>query len=299
MPDSQQKIPPLTACVMLACALIFIGVNLQGTNPTYAQLAPFGVYPTSAIWNGAPWALITSAFVHFEAWHLLFNLYWLWILGGNIERDIGSLKWAAFVLAAAWVSSAAQLFSGDTGIGFSGVGYAFFGFAWAARDKLRHTNPIVHEGTVNLFLVWLVLCVALTKFGVLNVGNEAHFGGLAFGAAVGGAYARKRYAALSASAVVLLIALSFVPLFYCPLSSDWTSHAALEAHQREDWSAAEHWYRRTIALGGDKEWAYYNLALVAVEKGDRATFDEALSELRRLDPQEARDIEKEWHSSGK
>jgi len=299
MPEPEAKIPPLTGCVILACVLIFLGIKLQGTNPTYAQLAPFGVYPTADIWEGKPWALITAAFVHFEPWHLLFNLYWLWHLGGNVERDIGSLKWAAFVVAAAWVSSAAQLASGETGIGFSGVGYALFGFAWVAQDKLPRTRPIVHEGTVNLFLVWLVLCIALTKFGVMNVGNEAHFGGLAFGAAVGGAFARKRYAALSALAVVLLIALSFVPLFYCPLSSDWTSHTALEAHQKDDVAAASYWYRRTIALGDheDKAWAWQNLALLAADKGDRAAFDEALSELRKLDPQAAQDVQKEWHGS--
>jgi len=53
------------------------------------------------------------------------------VLGRSVERVLGPLRLAGLVLASALVSSAGQLaWSDETGIGFSGVGYALFGLAW-------------------------------------------------------------------------------------------------------------------------------------------------------------------------
>jgi membrane associated rhomboid family serine protease len=286
--ESRDRVPPLTACVMLACVGIFLGLMMLGNKANYAETAKFGLFHDSAVWEGKPWALITLAFVHREIWHIFFNLYCLWILGGNLERDIGSLPWIAFVIAAAWVSSAAQLASGDMGIGFSGVGYAFFGFAWAAREKLRHTGPIVNESTVNTFLVWLVACIALTQFGILNVANEAHFGGLVFGCAVGWFYGKRKKAWIGAFATLLLFAISFVPLYYCPLSSSWTAIKAENAMKTDNYPQAIYWLKRTMAMDNDtrgikKSWIWENLAKSYEKVGDVKAAAEAESEYERAD----------------
>jgi rhomboid protease GluP len=69
-----------------------------------------------------------------EIWHLGFNLYWLVILGRDLEQALGRWKLVALFVCAAFVSSAAQLaVGGSTGIGFSGVGYAMFGLLWMGR----------------------------------------------------------------------------------------------------------------------------------------------------------------------
>lgn len=285
MIEPQEKYPPMTIGVILACVAIFIGLKTLGSNALYVDTAKFGLYPDSAIWQGKPWALITSAFVHFEIWHIFFNLYWCWILGGNIERDIGSLRWILFVFAAAWVSSAAQLASGHSGIGFSGVGYALFGFAWVAREKLPETRPIANESTVNLFLVWFVVGIALTKFNVLNVGNEAHFGGLVFGCAVGWFYARRTNAWLGAVATALLLAASFVPLFYCPLSSEWTALKAEKELKADNYPQAIYWLKRTLAQGSDKKWVWSNLAFSYLKSGDIQAAEQAQQEYERLSSQ--------------
>ena len=222
MPQPQQKHPPITVCIVAICVIIFLGLKNLGPDPLYADVAKFGIFPPSAIWEGKPWALITSVFVHFEIWHIFFNMYALWILGGNIERDMGSARYAIFCIASAWFSSAAQLFTGHTGIGFSGVIYALFGLAWIGREKMPHTRPYMHQGTINQMLGWLVLCIVFTQIGWMRVGNAAHFGGLVFGVVVGAVAYNKRSRTLLVPALILLIAASFVPLFYCPFSPDWT-----------------------------------------------------------------------------
>lgn len=280
--ENREKISPLTVGVIFACVAIFLGLKTLGDNPLYADTAKFGLYPTSVIWQGKPWVLITSAFIHFEIWHIFFNLYWLWLLGGNLERDIGSLRWIIFVIAAAWVSSAAQLASGNTGIGFSGVGYALFGFAWIAREKLPHTKPIANESTVNLFLVWFVICVLLTKFNVLSVGNEAHFGGLVFGCAVGWFYAKRKNAWAGALASLLLFGASFVPLFYCPLSPDWTALQAEKALKTKNFPQAVFWLKRALAQGSDARWAWGNLAYSYGQMGNEKEALAAEEEVKKL-----------------
>jgi GlpG protein len=284
--EAREKFPPLTACVIFACVAIFIGLKTLGNDPLYAETARFGLYPTVAVWEGKPWALITSAFVHIEIWHIFFNLYWLWLLGGNLERDIGSLRWIIFVLAAAWVSSAAQLASGDTGIGFSGVGYALFGFAWVAREKLSHTRPIANDSTVNLFLIWFVAGIVLTKFNVLSIGNEAHFGGLVFGCAVGWFYARRNRAWLGALATLLLVGASFVPLFYNPMSSDWTALQAQKALEADKFPQAIHWLKRALKQGTDEKWAWQNLAYSYTQIGDFKAATQAQKEYEKVAVQE-------------
>ena len=281
--ESREKIPPMTAGVIGLCVLIFLGIQFLGTNPLYVDLAKFGFYRDTEIWQGKPWALLTSAFVHFEIWHIFFNLYWCWLLGGNIERDIGSWRWIIFVVAAAWVSSAMQLASGNLGIGFSGVGFALFGFAWVAREELPNTKPIVNESTVNLFLVWFVACIALTKFNLMNVGNEAHFGGLVFGCAVGWFYARRKNAWLGALTTLVLFAASFVPLFYCPLSAEWTELQAQKEITAKNYPRAVYWLQRALKLGTDKKWAWSNLAFSYYKLGDEKAAEQAQKEYENLD----------------
>lgn len=230
----------MTICVIAACVLIFLGLNHLGVNnpranPLYADTSKFGYFPVSAVWEGKPWALITWAFVHFEIWHIFFNLYALWILGGNIERDIGPLRYTIFIVVAAWFSSSAQLATGHTGIGLSGVIYALFGFAWIGRHNLPNTRPYMHQGTINQMLGWLVLCVIFTALKWMHIGNAAHFGGLIFGVIIGAIAYNQRKRILLVPALALLLAASFVPLFWCPLSPDWTAHAAETARDLKDY----------------------------------------------------------------
>jgi GlpG protein len=144
-------------------------------------MARWGYLPADRIWGGEFWGLISSAFVHVALWHLVFNVAWLWRLGGAVERQVGSAKFLGFVLAAAFVSSAGQLLvSGNTGIGASGVVYALFGFMWQRQDVPRFAE-VLGRDTASLFFVWLILCLVATFAGFVNIGNTAHISGLIFG----------------------------------------------------------------------------------------------------------------------
>jgi rhomboid protease GluP len=182
-PAAVQRGPILTWIVCAACVAIFFEVS-QGKS----QISDTLFYLTSAgIRSGNYWGLITSVFTHVQLWHLFFNVYWLWILGGLLEPAIGRLNWIGFFLIAAIVSSGAQFaMSGSTGIGASGVVYAMFGFMWIGRERYPSFQRIVTKQNIRLFLGWLIFCIIATRMNIFRVGNTAHVAGLLFG--VGAAF---------------------------------------------------------------------------------------------------------------
>ena len=285
---------PLTASACAYCVLVFLALNLSG-DKSWAAAGRWGYFPDDVVWEDQPWALLTSVFVHLEIWHIAFNVYWLWILGSILEESIGSLRYAVFFVGAAWVSSAGELLlGGNSGIGMSGVVYALFGFGWVARRKMPQFKAILNDQTVNVFLVWLVFCVVLTKFGAMQVANWAHGFGLLFGASVGGLFVLPSRRWLCALGLVVLLGGSVVPLKWCPLSPDWTSLQATSAQERGDYKQAIYWYQRSLVAGADKSWAWTNLANVYGFRGDKVEYAAALRELRDVDSKSADEIEADY-----
>src|SRR5688500_18062279 len=84
-----ERVPWVTWLACAACLVIFVALSVQDDAASWESLARFGYLPANSIWEGDYWALVTSAFVHLALWHLVFNVYWLWVLGSHMERAIG------------------------------------------------------------------------------------------------------------------------------------------------------------------------------------------------------------------
>jgi GlpG protein len=224
-----------------------------------------------------------------------FNVYWLWVLGNVVERELGAGRYVGFVLAAALVSSSLQLAASDTtGHGASGVVYALFGLMWASRRRVPAFAEALGDRTVPLFVIWLLGCIVATAAGVADIANAAHVGGLIFGwlaARWSFPGAPRRSLAIAGTGFLSLIAL--VPLFWSPWSSTWVGHQAYKAHLAGDYDRAAAGYRRCMSLGGDRAWALANLALVRHTQGAQADYEKALAELRAEDPAAADELEAE------
>jgi rhomboid protease GluP len=291
-PQVEPRKPWLTWLMVAACLTVFAGVRLSGDEATWEHFARWGAPPSTKIWHGAYWGLVTSAFVHFEIWHLAFNLYWLWVFGRVVEAAIGPLRWLAFFVGAAIVGSSAELAAaGETGIGLSGVIYAVFGFLWVSRRRRPEFAAVVPLSTANLFLGWFVFCVLATRSGFFQVANAAHAGGLAFGLACGWEFTVAPRAPLPKAAVAVLLAGSLVPLFWCPWQFQWVAMKAYDAHLRGDYRAAVDWYRRAERFEQQPAWVLRNLAFVYTNLGDSVGYDQTMKRLRRIDPSAAPETE--------
>lgn len=189
---------PVTASVCLAS----ITISILGW--TSERALPFAVAPHGFF--ALPWTPITSTFPHVNVIHLFFNLTWMWSFGLWLEDRIGSLRFFALYVVLALGSSAAEYAWDIGGVGLSGVVYGLFGFLWTRSRRDRDYGEIVGKQTEQIFVAWFLLCIALTWFEVLEIGNVAHGSGAVLGASVGwccNERGPRRGLAIAASAVLL------------------------------------------------------------------------------------------------
>lgn len=282
--DSARR-PWVVMLAMAACIAVFLGLAAKNDYQSWETLSKFGYLPVTSIWDGAYWGLVTCVFVHFALWHIAFNLYWLWVLGGRLERAIGSLRFLGFFLVAAFVSSSFQLAVSDTtGIGASGVVYAIFGFMGLTRNRYPQFNEVLDERTIQIFIIWLVVCLVATRLKVWEVANAAHFFGLLFGVAVAGTFVVGRRPRLMAAGLAALVALAIVPLFWCPWSVAWLSHKAYKAHAAEQYAVAVDRYSDIIRIAPRNAWAYLNRSRAYGSLGQWEKAHADLQAARQIDP---------------
>lgn len=214
--------PWITYAIIAICGVIFAYLNLAEGLPSFNRIARFLAPSGTQIWLGAYWGLLTTAFVHLAFWHIFFNVMCARDFGRLIEPTMGRSKYLIFVIAAAFVSSGAQLaVSNETGIGFSGVAYAMFGYAVAARRVEPRYQGIANQRAVLWMLGWLVLCIVLTLTGTWNIGNSAHVAGFLFGYCAGNVFTAKAWLIPSRICLALLLVLTVMSTSYMPWSSVW------------------------------------------------------------------------------
>ncbi|MFT6028622.1 MAG: GlpG protein [Oleiphilaceae bacterium] len=131
---------------------------------------------------GEVWRIISPDFIHFSVMHITFNLLMLWVLGGQLEIQKGSLSFLALVIFVSIVSNIAQLLETSYLFGgMSGVVYGLVGYCWL----WRYFQPGIFFPDVLLkfSLIWLVLgYTPLTEWlGLGKMANAAHLYGLIAG----------------------------------------------------------------------------------------------------------------------
>jgi rhomboid protease GluP len=171
--------------------------------------------------NGEWWRFVTPMLVHAGGFHLLMNLYVLFMIGPAVEQRYGPVRFVIiYVLSGIGGSIASFAFSAPfiLGVGASGailglIG-AFMADLWQRRDQpsARVQMAGIYRWLGYIFGIGIALQI-LAELGVdfFLIDNYAHAGGLVMGAAVGyglGVIDRKRVATALpvAMAVVILFA---------------------------------------------------------------------------------------------
>jgi GlpG protein len=176
-------IPP--ARVTMFCIVVAVVVTLLAHLPAFAPLTSklyFSEYFGRAfpeIRAGQVWRLVTPIFLHAGVLHLVFNMLWLYQLGGQIETQESSRYFAIMVLVLAIICNTAQyLVSGPLFVGMSGVVYGLLGYIWMMTRFHIGTLYVLSQQTVLFMLAWLVLCLVRI---IPNVANTEHVVGLLVG----------------------------------------------------------------------------------------------------------------------
>jgi membrane associated rhomboid family serine protease len=158
-----------------------------------------------------PWRMITAGFVHSpdSFWHILLNIYSIYIFGRVIEPMLGPARFLALYLISIFGGSAMVLWLSEPVVPVVGASGAFFGLMGAYLIMLRAI------GDNSGLLVGLIAVNLAFGFLVPGISWQGHLGGLLAGMAVTAVYARTRYKSgitqkIQVLGVVGLIALATV-----------------------------------------------------------------------------------------
>jgi membrane associated rhomboid family serine protease len=172
--------PVLTYALIAINVAVALGTFLGGASATgggslQGRILADGAVSQGAIADGEYWRLVTAGFLHAGLFHLLFNMFALWILGTLLEPAVGRLRFALvyFVSLLAGSFGALLVDSGPT-VGASG---AIFGLMGAAFVVMRNQGVSAMESGLGL---WIGLNLLIT-FTVPNISIGGHIGGLVGG----------------------------------------------------------------------------------------------------------------------
>ncbi|WP_182353801.1 rhomboid family intramembrane serine protease [Flaviflexus huanghaiensis] len=212
-PDPDRRPRHRRPLPLVTLTLIAICVALYGAGRLWSEIDSTLVF---APWLGEsqPYRFIGSAFIHADFWHLIFNMYALWLVGQAIEPVLGRWRFSALYLLSAIAGNVAVLALADpTGmsyytfvVGASGAVFGLFGALFViARGLSRNTTPLLILLAINLVF----------GFIVEGISWQSHIGGLLIGMLLAFFYTKSQntwtnIAAGGAVAVMLALTTYFI-----------------------------------------------------------------------------------------
>lgn len=164
-----------------------------------------GVYSLPG--NLEPWRMITSIFVHSTGliFHVLLNMYTLWIFGQLLEGLLGRWRFLALYLIAGLGGSVGVLWLGDPRVAVVGASGAIFGLMGAFLVIQRRLG-----GQTTQLFVLLGINLVIGFVPGFNIAWQAHLGGLAVGALIGFIFIETRKRSQQKLQIWLLVAVALV-----------------------------------------------------------------------------------------
>ncbi|PXA72226.1 rhomboid family intramembrane serine protease [Cryobacterium arcticum] len=206
--------PVVTYSIIALTLVVFVLQLIPGLGVT-DRLLYAGIYSYPGSFE--PWRMLTSVFVHSTGFifHVLLNMYTLWIFGQILERMLGRGRFLALYLLSGLAGSLGVLFLASPLTPVVGASGAIFGLMGAFLVIQRKLGG---NATQLLILVGINLVIGFLPG--LNVAWQAHVGGLIGGAVIGLIFVQTRQRSkrtqqlvLLGGFAVLLVALSLTKLF--------------------------------------------------------------------------------------
>jgi len=176
--------PLVTLAIIAICAVVWLMQQASGrVTQDFAFLPAYG--------RAEPWRFLTAAFLHGPIFHILFNMYALWVVGGYLEPLVGRVRFAALYLVSALggsvgflVLAAPSRLVGSAWLTFTvGASGAVFGLFAALLVLNRHL------GRSSAGIATVIAINAVIGFVVPGIAWQAHLGGAVTGAAIAGVLA--------------------------------------------------------------------------------------------------------------
>jgi membrane associated rhomboid family serine protease len=175
--------PVVTYALIAINVLAFVAELLSGGtlfDAANSRVGRDGALYGPAVVDGDYWRLVTGGFLHVSLLHIAFNMYFLYVLGGQLEDAIGRVRFIVlyFVSLLCGAFGALLLSPNVLTVGASGAVFGLMGGAVIAL-RARGINPM-DSGLGMLIILNLGITFVV---GGISIGG--HIGGLIGGAIVG------------------------------------------------------------------------------------------------------------------
>lgn len=210
--------PIVTYSIIGVTFAVFLLQLIPGLGVT-SELLYAGAY--SAPGSFEPWRMLTTMFAHSTGliFHVLLNMYTLWIFGQLLEGLLGRSRFLALYLIAGFAGSVGVLWLSNPLVPVVGASGAIFGLMGAFLVIQRRLG-----GQTTQLFVLLGINLVIGFLPGVNIAWQAHLGGLIGGAIIGWIYVETRKRSqqrlqvwLLAALVVVLVLLS-LRYFILPIS---------------------------------------------------------------------------------
>jgi membrane associated rhomboid family serine protease len=173
--------PVATYVIMGICVALGLGSMLSDGNWISGGLSKidvdFGLFGPYVA-NGEVYRLVTSGFLHAGPFHLLVNMYSLYILGSLLEPSIGRTRFLLIYFAGLFAGSFGALLENPLDL-TRGASTAIFGLMGAAVVVMRNRGIDPMQSGLPL---WIGINLVFS-FAVPGISVGGHIGGLIGGAA--------------------------------------------------------------------------------------------------------------------
>jgi len=197
--DWDWSITPAIKTLVLACTAIFLLQELSrvffGPAGWNFWLIWFGLIPRYAI-HGFVWQPFTYLFLHEGVWHILVNMFVLWMFGRDVERAWGQKRFYIYYflcgVGAGAINIIVKTILDPHGLGSAltptiGASGAIYGVLIAAAVLFPHQRVLLIPFPVAISMrVYVGIMAAIEFFGTLgaggdNVSHVCHLGGMLVG----------------------------------------------------------------------------------------------------------------------
>ena len=176
------RMPPATQALIFSCVIVYFAQSML-------DLDAFALWPLAS-GQFLPWQLLSYGFLHGGLSHLVFNMFGLFMFGGELERVWGSRRFLLFYLVSVLCAALAQLgvaaWSGSM-VPTVGASGGLFGLllGFAMLFPHRKIVPLIPPIPMPAWLFVLIYGLIELGLGITGsmagVAHFAHLGGLVGG----------------------------------------------------------------------------------------------------------------------
>lgn len=170
------RLYPVTSLLLVIMAVVFAAMEWTGSSTSVRTLMHYGAIYSNGGESHEWWRYFTAIFLHIGVSHLLFNGFAIYVFAPPLERWIGSVRYAFFILVAGFAGNALSMWLSEPPFISAGASGAIYGIYAAYLYVALFHRQVLDENTRQTVMTIIGVGVVYSVV-VPNVNLYAHLGG--------------------------------------------------------------------------------------------------------------------------